>query len=98
MRPDRLGFGIDCFYTHDTHQAIEPQLIYRFTPEQGFGLSLQQEQAEAPNFTGESILAIGEGKYASLEILKAAKQLSRLALAPYLGDKPLKSRELFIKS
>ena len=31
-------------------------------------------------------------------VLQAAKRFTRIALKPYLGDKPLKSRELFTQN
>ena len=98
----QLGFGVDCFYTHQEQVPIAAENHYYFTPCEGFSLTdLSSNMTTGGNrtrvFNGAHILAIGEHKLANAEVLKAAKQLSRLALSPYLGDKPLKSRELFIK-
>lgn len=46
-------------------------------------------------FRGTHLLEIHRQQYEDTEVRNAAKRLSRLALAPHLGDKPLKSRELF---
>lgn len=89
-----LGYGVDCFYTHDLQQAIEPDANYLFSPLQGFVLA--SEVTREPSFSGKDILALGQGNLADIAVLRLAKQISRLALAPLLGDKPLKSRELFL--
>jgi DNA repair protein RecO (recombination protein O) len=41
-------------------------------------------------------LAIAARRFETPDQLKAAKRFTRIALKPYLGGKPLKSRELFI--
>lgn len=46
-------------------------------------------------FLGRHLRAIYEHQYDEPEVAASAKQLMRLALAPHLGDKPLRSRELF---
>ena len=92
-----LGYGIDCFFTCDTNDAIEPDQQYLFLPEQGFVL-LDPYDPYAPcgtPFNGTIILAIGEMTFDSQGVRRAAKRLIRLALTPHLGHKPLKSRELF---
>ena len=39
--------------------------------------------------------ALAEREFPDGDTLKAAKRFTRMALKPYLGGKPLKSRELF---
>lgn len=97
-----LGFGVDWHYCFDTQQAITGDERYVFSPEQGFSvtqlavnLRANSSQAGAAVFAGNDILAIANGQPLQGQSLVAAKCLSRLALAPHLGDKPLKSRELF---
>lgn len=46
-------------------------------------------------FLGAQLLALKEQDWSTPEVLKAAKKLSRIALQPLLGDKPLLSRQLF---
>ncbi len=46
-------------------------------------------------FSGEVLQALREQNWASADALKAAKKLSRIALQPLLGNKPLLSRQLF---
>ncbi len=93
-----LGYGIDCFYTFDHDEAIEPDEEYIFMPQQGFSWldPYYQYPFKPQPFNGGEIVAIGEMNFTQASTRKAAKRLIRLALAPHLGDKPLKSRELFI--
>jgi DNA repair protein RecO (recombination protein O) len=46
-------------------------------------------------FTGRDLRALAEREFPDAETLRAAKRFTRIALKPYLGGKPLKSRELF---
>jgi DNA repair protein RecO (recombination protein O) len=43
---------------------------------------------------GQDILAIDNDEW-HVDSLKAAKKISRIAMRPIVGDKPIKSRELF---
>ncbi|NQZ12707.1 MAG: DNA repair protein RecO [Algicola sp.] len=90
-----LGFGIDCRYTAGGNELIEAGQAYRFIAEEGFVLSHKSYSGQ-PLFSGEDIVAIGQMNLTSGNVLKAAKHLARAALAPHLGGKPLKSRELFV--
>lgn len=94
-----LGYGID-FEFDAQGQAIEPQQHYWYIQESGF-VPVNSTGTSHPSFSGEALLGMGAQQtgaqqYASPEVLAAAKQLHRLALAPLLGDRPLKSRELFL--
>lgn len=93
-----LGYGIDCHYCCDSGEAIDRSQEYHFIPQQGFS-RLPGQQASGPqaSFDGAAIRAIAEQDFTAVAVLRAAKQLSRLALSAHLGHKPLKSRELFIR-
>lgn len=72
--------------------------IYLYQPDQGFSLIHQLPRDSALRqrcFSGQHLLAIQRHEYDDQAVASAAKKLSRLALAPHLGDKPLRSRELF---
>lgn len=47
------------------------------------------------SFCGARLLEMQQDQYEDSAVRSDAKRLSRLALAPHLGDKPLHSRELF---
>jgi DNA repair protein RecO (recombination protein O) len=74
--------------------AIEPSFHYELVTELGF---CQVKQASRFTFTGDELNMLAEQHF-SPSGLKAAKRLCRLALHPFVGDKPLKSRELFLAS
>ena len=92
-----LGYELDLSNTLDTEQSIEAACRYEL-----FEGGLVQTKSMRQGILGSDIRGIekllrGEG-YANSETinyLKPAKQLLRLALHRQLGDKPLKSRELF---
>ncbi|MBK0364707.1 DNA repair protein RecO [Salmonella enterica] len=46
-------------------------------------------------FTGRHLKALEAREFPDVDTLRAAKRFTRMALKPYLGGKPLKSRELF---
>lgn len=89
-----LGASYDFEHDYVSQQPIEPELYYQFTLEQGFYLSGQL--AIQQSYKGADILAIGAQDW-NQDSLKVAKRFCRVALSPWLGNKPLKSRELFTK-
>ena len=92
-----LGFAINWHYCAHSQLPIVAQCNYTFDSEQGFSVSdlTADLHGQCKVFCGADILAIASGEPLQGQTLLAAKCLSRLALAPHLGDKPLKSRELF---
>lgn len=87
-----LGYLPDFYYTCDTGQAIATDLSYTFVREEGF-LVCSPNQAFA--LSGQDIIAISQKSY-SPSARRAAKFICRQAFLPIIGEKPLKSRELFI--
>lgn len=83
---ENLGYGLSF--------QVEADKYYQWLPEQGFS-HCESRQGERL-FLGRSLLAIQAEQWENPEDLAAAKRLLRLALGWHLGDKPLKSRELFI--
>ena len=47
------------------------------------------------SFTGRDLKALASRDFPDASTLRSAKRFTRMALKPYLGGKPLKSRELF---
>lgn len=87
---DYLGYGLP---RQDVgSDDIDVDCVYQYHQGQGFvACSKESEQA----FFGKHLQAIFHDDYALDETRRAAKRLMRRALAPLLGAKPLKSRELF---
>ncbi len=91
-----MGYGL--VLDSDVSDAqILSQQWYFYAADQGF-----IPIAECPRdpgrarlcFRGSHLLEIHGQQYEDSEVRLAAKRLNRLALAPHLGDKPLKSRDL----
>ncbi len=80
-----LGYGL-------SFAAIEEHEQYCFLPQQGF--IKNAASADALTFSGRSLLAFHHDTLTTAEDLRTAKQITRLALAPLLGNKPLMSREI----
>jgi DNA repair protein RecO (recombination protein O) len=77
---------------------IEADAHYLYQPDQGWTWVAEPPRETAMRkrcFVGRHLLAIHQHQYDEPGVAASAKQLMRLALAPHLGDKPLRSRELF---
>ncbi len=94
-----LELGYELVLDRDTHgEPLQPDCDYLYEADSGFVrlLQLPKEPARLRRcFRGAHLLEIHRQAYEDSAVRSAAKQLSRLALAPHLGDKPLHSRELF---
>ncbi|WP_428773029.1 DNA repair protein RecO [Vibrio sp.] len=90
-----LGYGVDFLHCAGSGEAVEASMTYRYREQKGFIASVRNDNL---TFTGEQLIAISERRFVTKEQLQAAKRFTRTALKPYLGGKPLKSRELFIHS
>ena len=73
-------------------EPIVAQGWYDFYAEQGFSAVAQ---AGRNSYSGKDLLSLAAGDYTDSAI-KTAKRLTRHVLQPFIGDKPLKSRELFL--
>lgn len=99
-----LGSCPQLNYCVQTQGPVASDALYRLESEIGFVPVFRHGDQRLPVdvFTGAHLLAleqvmreeVAEGALAT-EILAAAKRLTRLLLAPLLGEKPLRSRELF---
>ena len=89
-----MGYGVDFLHCAGTGGPIEPEMTYRYREQKGFIASVRRDNL---TFVGNELIAISERRFTTKEQLKAAKRFTRIALKPYLGGKPLKSRELFMQ-
>lgn len=87
-----LGYGVDFLHCAGSGEPVSDTMTYRYREEKGFIGSLVVDQL---SFTGKQLKALASREFPDEDTLKAAKRFTRLALKPYLGGKPLKSRELF---
>lgn len=91
---DALGYGVDFSRCAVSGEAVTEGMHYLFRQQQGFIASLMKSSQYS--FTGTELKALASGEFNTLATLQAAKRFTRMALKPYLGSKPLKSRELFV--
>jgi len=88
-----IGYGLLLQHEAGSQQPIDSKLFYCYFPDRGFMRSTQQQGNSI--FSGESLLAVRDENFSTPTLLQDAKRLMRLALESVLGEKPLKSRELF---
>lgn len=88
---DSLGYGIDFTHDSDTGEPVMESARYDFHPEHGFTRSRSLNA-----ISGAVLSQLASGNFAEPPAASAAKRINRLALARLLGNKPLRSRELFL--
>lgn len=92
-----LGYGLSLSVDALSGETVAPDAYYFFEPDKGVtfapGAALQQAKYR---FLGAHLLAIDAAAFNEPAVRRDAKRLFRLALAPLLGHKPIKSRELFV--
>lgn len=97
---ESLGFGIDFEYDSQQNQIQESAGgMFAFVPESGFCPVIEAEE-ENEDERGRGLFSTGviariKNHDFDAESLKFAKHLTRSALLPLLGDKPLNAKELF---
>lgn len=74
-------------------QPLQPDMVYQWQHDTGWVSN--SRSAEQPGWTGQLILQVAADDFSSLVCRRAAKQMSRIFLQPWLGTKPLSSRALF---
>ncbi|WP_445497112.1 DNA repair protein RecO [Photorhabdus sp. SF281] len=87
-----LGYGVDYLHCAGSGEPVDDTMTYRYREEKGFIASLVVDHY---SFTGRELKSLAAREFPDSVTLKAAKRFTRMALKPYLGGKPLKSRELF---
>ncbi len=89
-----LGYAPD-LHRDVTGEPLQAGRLYRLEPHEGFVPVTVQRQAQNV-FAGAQLLAVATGDFAASDAAASAKRLTRILLAPLLGSRPLKSRELFV--
>ena len=82
-----LGYGVNFTHCAGSGEPVDDTMTYRYREEKGF--------IDNKTFTGRQLKALNAREFPDADTLRAAKRFTRMALKPYLGGKPLKSRELF---
>lgn len=89
-----LGYGLILDHEIGAKTPIDPNVLYDYLPERG-PLPVNGLEPEGVPIHGCSLLALAAERFNDPRELKETKQLMRCLLAQHLGDRPLRSRELF---
>ncbi len=91
---EELGYGMILDHDVETGRPIQPDVHYCYHIERG-PVEAPAESTSTLQVAGSSLLALANGVLPDEESLQDARRLMRTVLTFYLGDKPLRSRELF---
>lgn len=92
-----IGYGLVLEHEAGDRTPIEPECYYDYILDRG-PVRLNPElpnHVQGVRVRGRTLLALATETLTDSDVLRDAKQLTRAALAPYLGDRPLHSRRLF---
>ncbi len=92
---EELGYGMILDHDVQSGRPIQPDACYCYHIERGPVEVVAQKDSSGLRVTGSSLLALAAGELRDERSLKEARRLMRLVLNHYLGDRPLRSRELF---
>lgn len=93
-----LGYGLMLEREGGSEEPVQPEGVYDYVPERG-PVRVRHPELVSPvqgvRLRGTSLLALASERLDDSSVLREVKALTRVALAPHLGDKPLQSRRLF---
>ena len=91
-----LGYAVPLQHDVDGN-AVEIGQVYSYAAEQGaMRASQHASQANGVQLSGKTLLDMAQDDYSDALTQQQSKQLMRLLLAHYLGDKPLHTRQLLM--
>lgn len=88
------GYELTFTVAADSGMRVEPSGAYRYIADGGFH-RVEEAVDERLVYAGSTLLAIDADDYADAVVRRAAKSIMRRALAPHLGDRPLRSRSFY---
>jgi DNA repair protein RecO (recombination protein O) len=94
---EETGYGLLLDVDCETGEPVQADRFYDYQLEAG-PVEVTAAGGEGFLFPGSSLLALAQEQNIDQVVLRDAKRLMRAALSLYLGGKPLKSRELFIRT
>lgn len=89
-----LGYGLVLDHDVVSGAPLDAAALYHYHLERG-PVFAEHASVHGLKLHGSSLLSLGGDDLGDVRSLRESKQLMRAVLALYLGDKPLKSRELF---
>ena len=94
-----LGFGLNLDTEADTGEVILSDQVYHYFLEHGVVKSNANLDASVPRISGACLLALTGNRFQEISenpvYLAELKQLMRFVINFHLGNKKLKSREMF---
>jgi DNA repair protein RecO (recombination protein O) len=88
------GFGLQLDHETGSGREIRADAWYRYLPESGPALGEPGSPGAGELVSGAALLALKSGEPGA-EHLPELKALMRMLIRHYLGDKPLRSQQLF---
>lgn len=88
------GYELTFAVAADSGARVEPTRAYRYIADGGFH-RVEEAVDERLVYAGSTLLAIDADDYGDPAVRRAAKSIMRRALAPHLGDRPLRSRAFY---
>lgn len=99
MLLDSVGYGLSFDSDAETGMPVDADGWYHYEPEQGFVRVAERSGSgnagQQRYIRGRTLLCIAAGEFSDAESLQEAKRLMRRILNDFLGDRPLRSRQLF---
>ncbi len=89
-----LGYGLNLGFTIDNGHAISAQQSYYYSIDSG-AKRIKPEQENYCKLSGQTLLNLEKLHFPDKRTLVESKQLLKCVLAEHLGNKPLKSRQLY---
>ncbi len=91
----QLGFEINLSRDANTQLPLQEEQQYFYYVEHGPVMVEAQDRTDHLMLSGKSLLAFDQNNLSDDFVRREIKSLMRMVIAYYLGNKPLKSRELF---
>ncbi len=92
---DALGFAPPLEAEPDTGEAVRGGVDYDFVAEHGPAPAQGPAGEAAVRVPGAHLRAIAARDFSDADVRRSARRILRASLAPHLGSRPLKSRELY---
>ena len=90
----QLGYALDLEVEAGSQAPVDAEMYYKYRVESG---PVRVSQSSDPMvFSGATLQAISQRKFAEPEVLRAANRLLREVIAFHLGGKELKSRKVLL--
>ncbi len=89
-----LGYGLVLDHDVENDTALAKTALYHYQLERG-PVPAATDASQGLLLHGSSLLSLADDDLSDERSLRESKRLMRAVLALYLGDKPLKSRDLF---